>query len=304
MIFFRRERVPKTNTTSMKIFISFLFLLGSFSTFSQAGSEILLFDLHVKKGRLILFNPKNVTNHIGYDNQPSFHSGKPLIYYSSFNEEGRSEIKVYNYKSGETTQLTQTQEREYSPTLTPDKQFISCIIQRDSGAQDLGKYPATGGQPIVLIDNLIVGYHAWVDNDRLLLFVLGEPQTLHLYNVKTKEDKILTEKIGRSLHKIPDQNAMSFVHKISDTEWVIKKFDIATLTISTIINALPNREDLCWTADGRILMSDGTKIYSVKPNKEKEWSELQIKSGNELLKGVTRLAINREGNKLAVVVAE
>jgi hypothetical protein len=161
-----------------------------------------------------------------------------------------------------------------------------------------------GGQPTVLIDNLIVGYHAWIDQDRLLLFVLGEPQTLHLYNVKTKEDKVIAEKIGRSLHKIPNQNAMSFVHKISDSEWIIKRWDAATSEITTIAKTLPGREDLCWTPQGRIIMSDGTRIYSIDPLNEKEWSEVSIKSGSELLTGVTRLSLNSKGNRLAVVVSE
>jgi hypothetical protein len=168
----------------------------------------------------------------------------------------------------------------------------------------LGKYPLGGGKPTVLIDNLIVGYHAWIDEDRLLLFVLGEPQTLHVYNVKTKEDKVLAERIGRSLHKIPDQNAMSFVHKISESEWIIKRWDVASSEITTIIKTLSGREDLCWTPDGRIIMSDGMKIYSIDPFKEKEWSEIVIKSGSDLLKGTTRLAIDRKGKKLALVVAE
>jgi len=271
---------------------------------AQTGSEILLFDLSIKKDKLVLSNPKNITNHVGYDNQPSFHADQPLIFYSSFNPDGRSDIKSYDHKSGETRSLTQTTEREYSPTLTPDKQFVSCIIQRDDGAQNLGKYPVGGGQPTVLIDNLIVGYHAWVDQDRLLLFVLGEPQTLHLYNVKTKEDKVLAEKIGRSLHSIPGQNAMSFVHKISDSEWIIKRFDGATSEISTLIKTLPGREDLCWTPQGRIIMSDGTRIYSIDPLNEKEWSEVSIRSGGEQLKGVTRLSLNSKGNRLAVVVSE
>jgi hypothetical protein len=115
---------------------------------------------------------------------------------------------------------------------------------------------------------------------------------------------VLAEKIGRSLHSIPGQSAMSFVHKISDSEWIIKRLDAATSEITTIIKTLPGREDLCWTSDGRIVMSDGTKIYSIDPVKEKEWSVVSIESGSELLKGVTRMAINKEGNKLAIVVAE
>jgi len=170
----------------MKTIIAFALQLCGLASLAQTGSEIFLFDLSIKKDKLVLSTPKNITNHVGYDNQPSFHADQPLIFYSSFNPDGRSDIKSYDYEKGETRSLTQTTEREYSPTLTPDKQFVSCIIQRDDGAQNLGKYPVGGGQPTVLIDNLIVGYHAWVDQDRLLLFVLGEPQTLHLYNVKTK----------------------------------------------------------------------------------------------------------------------
>ncbi len=288
----------------MKNNIVLLLVLISLKGFSQAGSEILLFDLSSKKGKLTLSNPKNITNHKGYDNQPSFHFTEPLIYYSSFNDDGRSDIKVYNYKTGETKPLTQTIEREYSPILTPDGKFVSCIIQRDSGAQDLGKYPVQGGQPTVLIDNLIVGYHAWLDQDRVMCFILGEPHTLHVYNVKTKEDKIITDNIGRSLHRIPGKNTMSFVKKITETEWSVMQLDNETLTVTELIDALPQREDLCWSSEGRIIMSDGTKIYSIDPAKEKEWSEIELKSGNELLKGVTRLAINKKGNKLAVVISE
>ncbi len=280
-----------------------LVVLVSTGLYAQTGSEIFLFDLQSKKAKLSLSNPKNITNHTGYDNQPSFHSEKPLIYYSSFNDDGRSDIKIFNFKTGETTNLTQTTEREYSPTLTPDQKFVSCIIQRDNNAQDLGKYPVEGGQPTVIIDNLIVGYHAWIDDTRLLLFVLGEPQTLRLYDTKTKTDKIIAEKIGRSLHAIPGQNAMSFVHKVSDSEWIIKRFDKITGAITDIATTLPGREDLCWTPDGKIIMSDGSKIYWLDPAKEKQWTEISMPA-NEKVKGITRLAINKKGTQLAVVVAE
>jgi hypothetical protein len=51
-------------------------------------------------------------------------------------------------------------------------------------------------------------------------------------------------------------------------------------------------------------MSDGTRIYSIDPLNEKEWSEVSINSGGEQLKGVTRLSLNSKGNRLAVVVSE
>src|SRR6185369_2374063 len=187
-------------------------------SFGQTASEIFLFDLSIQKENITLSNPKNITNHEGYDNQPSFHTDLPIIYYASFNDEGRSDIKYYNYKTGETKSLTNSPEREYSPTLTLDKQFISCIIQRDNGAQDLGKYPVNGGEPTVLINTLVVGYHVWVDNSHLGLFVLGQngdSNELHYFRLPTKSDTIVAQNIGRSLHKIPGESAISFIEKVS-----------------------------------------------------------------------------------------
>src|SRR5258708_2960861 len=203
----------------MKKLLACLVLPVAIDAFGQAGSEIFLFDLHIRKDNVSIDNPKNITNHKGYDNQPFFHTDKPLIYYASFNDDGRSDIKFYNYKTEETKALTQTLEKEYSPTLTLDKEFISCIIQRDDGAQDLGKYPVAGGEPTIIINNLIVGYHVWADNSHLGLFVLGAngaPNELHYFRLPTKSDTIVAQDIGRSLHKVPNETAISFIHKISE----------------------------------------------------------------------------------------
>jgi len=288
----------------MKYLLMIVFLFTGTCLLAQTGSEILLFDLKVKKDKVTISNPKNVTNHKGYDNQPSFHTDQPILYYSSFNDDGRADIKSYNYKTGETIAVTQTSEREYSPTLTPDKSSLSCIIQRDNGAQDLGKYPVAGGEPFVIIDNMTVGYHVWADNSHLALFILGEPHTLHYLRLPTKEDTILAQNIGRSLHKIPGERSISFIQKTSDNSWEIKKLESETMKISIIAPTLAGREDIAWTADRKIISSDGTKIYFLDPAKEKKWGEVFLQSGNELLKGVTRLSVNSKGDKLAVVITE
>lgn len=140
----------------MKIIFLLSLFLSAIRIEAQTGSEIYLFELKEKNDQLSVFNPVNITNHKGYDNQPFFHPKKSVIYFSSFNDSGRSDIKYYDIKKDRTTQLTFTFEREYSPTLTPDGKFISCIIQRDDGSQDLGKYPLKGGKPQVLINTLKV----------------------------------------------------------------------------------------------------------------------------------------------------
>jgi len=289
--------------SKMKLLPGHIFLLF-ISTFSlaQPASEIYLFDLTIKKNKVTMSDGKNITNHKGYDNQPFFHPKDPVLYYTQADTSGRTDIIAFDHSKRTTKRITNTSEREYSPTLTPDGKFLSCIIQRDDGAQDLGKYPVTGGSPQVLIDNLKVGYHAWVNNSELILFVLGEPNTLRWYSLLTKKDSILAGNIGRSLHAIPGTPAMSFVDK-SGENWVIKRLDSRTKIVTDIVNTLPGREDLTWTPDGKLVMSDGEKLFYFHPGASDGWQEIEG-GASLILKGITRLSVDKKGNKIAVVAGE
>ena len=287
----------------MKQLIGKIFLLCiSTLSFAQPPSEIYLFDLTIKKNKIFISNGKNISNHKGYDNQPFFHPKDPLLYYTQADTTGRTDIIAFDHSKSTTTRITETSEREYSPTLTPDGKFLSCIIQRDDGVQDLGKYPAIGGTPEVLIDNLKVGYHAWVNNSELILFVLGEPNTLRWYSIPNKKDSIIAGNIGRSLHAIPGMSAMSFVDK-SGEKWVVKRLDTRTKIVTNVVDTLPGREDLTWTPDGKIVMSDGEKLFYFHPGTAESWQEIEWGS-NVTLKGITRLSVNKKGNKIAIVAGE
>jgi len=289
----------------MKFILFCLLAFSAKTLFAQAGSEIFLFDIKTEGNQIIISNGINITNHKGYDNQPSFHPAKPIIYYSSFNDSGRSDIKFYNYQTGKSANLTETNEREYSPTVTPDEKFISCIIQRDNGVQDLGKYPIGGGKAEVLIDNLKIGYHAWASKDKLMLFVLGDSiNTLHFYNLAKKTDDELAQKIGRSLHKIPGEEAMSFVQNMPGNEKHIMKYDLASGAITLLANTIPGKEDLTWLNRNTILMADGNGVYFYDLNTKEGWVPLFIEGDASMLKGITRLAANSNQTKLAVVVSE
>jgi hypothetical protein len=276
-------------------------LLIVFNAAGQPATEVFLFDLDVQDDKLSVRGGQNISSHKGYDNQPFFHPDETVLYYTSADGDGRTDIKRFNYKTGNTTPLTTTPEREYSPTVTPDKHFISCIIQRDNGAQDLGKYPIEGGTGTVIINNLKVGYHAWLNDDTLILFVLGEPMTLRRYEIQSGRDSILVTDIGRSLHRIPHSTAISFVHKSAGNQWTINKIDERN-EITTLANALPGGEDLAWTPTGWIIMSDGKGLYATRPGSD-AWEEVGIE-GSYPLKGITRIAVNARGDKLALVTEE
>ena len=270
---------------------------------AQPSTDIYLFDLKVNGSTVTLTRPRNVTPHAGYDNQPFFHPGRPLLFYSSAGADGRTDLKSYNYRTGETRQLTATPEREYSPTLTEDEQFLSCIIQRDTGQQDLGKYPLAGGPATLLIDNLKVGYHAWIDRSRLLVYVLAAPANeLHDHDLATGRDTVIARNIGRSLKRIPHQAAISFLQQTPAGTWLIQRFDTRTRAITTLGPALERSEDVAWTQNGLMLMSNGAGIFCCRPGQS--WQPVAMPGPAPALRQASRLAVNPADNTLAVVMAE
>ncbi|HEU5291150.1 MAG TPA: hypothetical protein VFU05_10935 [Cyclobacteriaceae bacterium] len=288
----------------MKKLSPFILLILPFMVYAQQppGTEIYLLDLSVKKSGVTVSNPQNITNKPGYDNQPFFHPDKPLLYYASANAEAKTDLVEYNIKTKAARNLTNTSEREYSPTVTPDKKFLSCIIQRDDGVQDLGKYPIDGGQAEVLINTLKVGYHAWADDGHAIVFALGEPNTLRLYSLQEKKDLWLADSVGRSIHVVPGSKNISFVDKSKTGQWTIKIIESID-KVSKVVETLPGREDLAWMPDGKIIMSDGKKLFYFQPGKTSTWAEIQMPT--VMPTGtITRLAVNQKGNALAIVVAE
>lgn len=277
-----------------------------FMLHAQGGTEIYLCKMNFINDKPSLSSPVNITQHPGYDNQPFFHASLPVIYYASAKDTATVDIKTYNINTHATEVFASTDGSEFSPTLTPDGKFISCILQKKDGAQNLVKFPVNGGTPVTLIDNLVIGYHAWINDNDLLLFVLDDTvnNSLHCYNLKTKEDKIIIKNPGRSLHKIPGENAMSFVDKSNDKEWLIKKFNIKTKTITTITSTLPNAEDMAWLNNGMILMSDGLSLFYYDTHKPDGWKKIEMNTDSPALKGIKRLAVNKENTMLALVAEE
>ena len=272
--------------------------------FAQSGTEIFLLDITISSENITLSNPKNITNRKGYDNQPFFHPSQPLLYYTEM-QDGQTDIWSYNLKTGVGLQITNTIDSEYSPTVTPDKKYLSCIVQRKSnGDQDLVKYNIKNPTETQMIFESQktgkIGYQAWLNPNELISFVLGNPQTLHYQHLISKKDTIIATNIGRSLHLIPKQKAFSFVQQI-EKKWLIRSFNPQKNTIIDIAESHPNSEHYnAWLSENTILESRNTDIFSYNLM-TKKWEIVNLP--NMLLKRkISRMAI--KGNKIAIVVEE
>ena len=157
----------------MKIKILLLSFLITLIGYSQPNTEVYLFDFSQKNGVFTISNPVNISDNVGYDNQPSFLSdGTGILFASTRN--GQTDVVLYNIKSKIKTWLTDTPGSEYSPTQTPNKKYFTSILLEKDGRQLLWLYPLKNKKiPKVAVENLKIGYHTWFDKKTIVSYVLG-----------------------------------------------------------------------------------------------------------------------------------
>ncbi|WP_339794518.1 hypothetical protein [uncultured Imperialibacter sp.] len=277
--------------------------LLSLSAIAQPSTEVYLFDLKANGGEMSISNPINVSSNPGrYDNQPSFSQKTGELFFVSQDATPQIDIFIYNPARGTKTNFSNNASNEYSPTLTPDGKYISCIREVD-GTQLLWKFPIRKGEPAIVVPDLVIGYHAWRDDNTLVSFVLGDPQTLQVSDLLAKTNKVVASNIGRSIHKIPGGNLISFLQNRKGRPALIQSLDTETGKIETICEAMEGSQDMAWTPKGEIIMGQGSKLFVWSPA-TKGWVEAADLGATFQLNSITRLAVSPKGDKLAVVVNE
>lgn len=274
------------------------------------GTDIYLVPLSDGLGSMPTAKPTPVSTTPGYDNQPMFSPDGSRILFAANHDGKQTDIYAFDRASRRVSQVTRTPENENSPTFLPagigaagDFSVVQSEMDR---TQRLWRFDSKGGNPqLVLTDIKPVGYHAWVDGDRLALFVLGQPNSLQLASVKTGKGEVAANGIGRSLHRVPGTRQVSFVHREPSGEFWIKQIDIDSKKIESLTKVVDgnNERDMTWMPDGKtILMSGGTKVYSWTRGAS-GWTEV-FDAAAHALGAVSRLAVSPKGDAVAIVVAE
>jgi len=121
-----------------------------------------------------------------------------LVLYTAIDSVGQADIWSYNLRSGDRKNITQSNpESEYSATVTPSRARFSAIRVEPDSTQRLWTFESGGTNPELLLPSIQpVGYHAWLDEDRLALFVLGNPATLQIASVSQDAGRVVAEDIG------------------------------------------------------------------------------------------------------------
>jgi hypothetical protein len=266
-------------------------------------ADILIADLSDGPGGLpSIGNPTNLTQRPDYDNQPYFTpDGSGLWYTANDAQSGQSDIWRYDFASERVTRITQSApESEYSATPLPDGSGISTIRVEADSTQRLWRFSLDGLNPSVILPDVApVGYHKWVDESTLVMFVLGSPPTLQVGDVRTGRARVVTEDIGRSIHNIPGTFDVSYVQRNEDGSTTIMRLPGDGGEPEPITETVAGGDFHAWTPNRVLLMADGPRVFARRYEPDAAWQ--QIADFADLHVNLSRLAVSPDGSQIALV---
>ena len=272
-------------------------------------SQIYLFDLQTStSGTCGIYHPRLLTgfNKSGYNNQPSFINENEILITSLIPPSNQTDIYSLNILTNTKQQITNTILSEYSPTLTPDKNHISCIrVDKSSttiqpnAIQRLYTYELKpkGKVSSLISDIKNIGYHTWLNDKDVALFLVNKPSQLALVAINSKDPLIFTSDVGRCMTH-DDKGHLIYVHKITETDWYIKDYDPILQKATILAETISGSEDFVLIPGGQIMMGKGSKLFMISPATQKTWTEVADLSYYGI-QSITRLAF--KGNHLVLV---
>jgi len=270
---------------------------------AQGGTDIWVVELTGQGSALEFGRPRNVTNRVGYDNQPAFTADGRAILFNRIEEGGRADSWRITLADGALTRLTNTVvEQEYSPTPMPDGTGFSVIVVEGDSTQQLWAYDWSGVPQRKIVSTLKpVGYHVWVGSSVLGAFVLAnpEPNALVLMHPLTNRVDTLARGIERALVRVPGREAFTFVQR-RDSATIVSEVDTRTSVVRRVMTGPRGLEYHVWLPDGTMLISGQGQIW--------RWADSRLTPFVDLrtfgINGVSRMALSPDGKTLAFVASD
>jgi hypothetical protein len=216
--------------------------------------------------------------------------------------DSQADIYKYNVESRTTERVTHTSpESEYSATQLPyPKNFSVIRVEKDS-TQRLWMLSPDGnaGRP-VFADIKPVGYHTWINDHLLALFVLGSPNALVLADTRSARRDTIARDIGRSLVTLPNGDGFSFLSR-RGPDWFLTVVRLSrsgkVLYIQPLGNVPRGMDYVVWLGQ-RALGGSGSKLMMLAPGSE--WQEVADLTDQGITR-ISRIAVTRKRDRLAIV---
>lgn len=295
--------------------IATLLCLGIECGYAQLPtSNIYLGQLSRSEGGIEVKELIAVTENDQYSNQPYFFDEGTLYFTQEVTNNGQAQTDIlrYNIAQNASVNITQSSESEYSPTPAMDGTGISVIRVNGDEKQELWKIGYDGSAQTHLVPAIEpVGYHAWTRDDRLLLFVLGEPHKLIFADPAQKEDEGLeiASNVGASIFEMPLTLGLTYTVENEQGKVNLYWFDPAVMSNVSIGYLPDNAKYYAWSSRAELFTTDGGKLVTMPFIIHGEeiiytnYSKVTIDS-EHCQQGISRIALSPYNDKIALVCSE
>jgi hypothetical protein len=263
------------------------------------SSDVYLVPLTLNAALPKVGAPLNVTHRDGYDNQPAFSPDSRSLLYTSTRADAQSDIYRYDFSTGLATPVQRTRESEYSAFPSAGDSAMTVIRVEADSAERLWRLAGGAASSLMFPEVKPVGYFAQADDSTWALFVLGNPATLQIAHTGRPGTDTIARNVGRSLHRIPGTNRVSYVQKGSNNRWYVMAYDPQSHRADTLVRTVSaTSEDVAWADSGTLIAPNGAKLYAWRVGAS-SWVEIGD-FGYAALDTITRVAVSRNGQWLAL----
>lgn len=269
---------------------------------SQISTDVFLFNLDSTNDSIRLYNQINISDNEGYDNQPSFYDDTTLLFSSTRNDQ--TDISSYKINDKRSQWISNTSRgSEYSPLKIPGEAAVSAIRLDTNGLQRLYRYDLKSGESKELLKDLKVGYHVWYSADIIVSTVLVDDRMdLVVSNLKDHTSRTIQKNVGRSLHKIPNTDFISYISK-EGSKNVVKSLNPFSEAITPLISLPETSQDVSWLHGGRLVTASDNVLLIHDPLEDQDW-KLGLSFADTPIYGISRIAVSPNGKYLALVSKE
>ncbi len=275
-------------------------LLCSLTIHSQTNPDVFLADINANSDNLEITNVRNVSNDSGYDSQPSFLANDQLLF--AGNNKGQTDIAYYNLERSQKLFFNKpTSGGEYSPQIIPNSPNIAAVRLDTTGKQRLYRYGLAEQTSEEIIPDIQVAYFAFYDQNTILASVLSDDRLdLVLIDLQKKTTDTLLYNSGRSIHKIPGKNAMSYTAVNEEGNMDIYQFDIDDRESYFVCQLPIGIQDHIWLDESRLLIGSGSQLFLYDLFGKGEWKPIADLKDKHIA-NISRLAISPDKKSLALV---
>lgn len=272
-------------------------VLASPSAAQILETEVWVGSLDLRDGGFAVSELKNISNHRGYDNQPSFlPDGRSLLFTTeavNLDETGLGVHAVrYDLRTGKSTPLPQA--KGFSPTPTADGQIM---LLRQGG---VWLHDARGRLVRALTATKEAGYFNRFEDESWVLFMNDKDRRIVLYDPRSHALETMIAGAITAPYRVPGERTVTFVTQGEQTR-TLHRLDVDAKRVTTLATIpFPTGGHHVWTPRGTLFMASGSTIHEWDPRRPTEWPVVHRFDSPDL-QGITRIALNPAADRIAIV---